>query len=116
MHLPSLAQRLTSERNQAAAATHNNTHRFSRRTQKVNGIFNLAGNSPISMRDLAFLVVEVVGHDTATVDCSGKIDFQENHRAHFDVGRAKELLKWNPTISLRQGIAEWAGAIGRKIA
>ncbi len=32
MHLPSLAQRLTSERNQAAAATHNNTHRFSRRT------------------------------------------------------------------------------------
>ncbi len=32
MHLPSLAQRLTSERNQAAAATHNNTNRFSRRT------------------------------------------------------------------------------------
>ena len=32
MHLPSLAQRLTSERNQAAAATHNNTHRFSGRT------------------------------------------------------------------------------------
>ena len=33
MHLPSLAQCLTSERNQAAAATHNNTHRFSRRTE-----------------------------------------------------------------------------------
>ena len=33
MHLPSLAQRLTSERNQAAAATHNNTHRFSGRTE-----------------------------------------------------------------------------------
>ena len=32
MHLPSLAQRITSERKQAAAATHNNTHRFSGRT------------------------------------------------------------------------------------
>jgi len=36
MHLPSLAQRLISERNQAAAATHNNTHRFSRRTGNSN--------------------------------------------------------------------------------
>ena len=42
MHLPSLAQRLTSERNQAAAATHNNTHRFSGRTEIVKDAERLA--------------------------------------------------------------------------
>lgn len=33
MHLPSLAERLTSDRKQAAAAAHNITHRFSGRTE-----------------------------------------------------------------------------------
>ncbi len=48
MHLPSLAQRLTSERNQAAAATHNNTHRFSRRTEIPSVISNLGSGAGLS--------------------------------------------------------------------
>ena len=74
----------------------------------ANGIFNIAGGSPISMKDLAHLVARTVGNPLAKVCASGCPDHQENYRARFSLKRAEELLGWKPTIKLEQGIREWA--------
>lgn len=78
----------------------------------VTGTFNVAGGSPISMRELAGMVVEVVGNPASSVECSGESDPQENYRARFDTTRAKKMLDWTPKITLREGITEWAKQIG----
>jgi UDP-glucose 4-epimerase len=83
---------------------------------EVTGTFNISGGAPISMRDLAFLVVNTVGNPSSSVKNSGENDAQENYRAHFDITRAAKLLDWRPTITLQQGIGEWARRIAGKSA
>lgn len=78
---------------------------------EVAGTFNISGGSPISTRDLAFLVVNTVGNPSSTIENSGENDAQENYRAHFDITRAANLLDWKPAITLQQGIGEWTRSI-----
>jgi UDP-glucose 4-epimerase len=78
----------------------------------VTNTFNIAGNSPISMKDLALMVVETIGSPSASVQRSGSDDVQENYRARFDISRAKRQLDWGPTVTLREGIREWAKSMG----
>ncbi len=77
----------------------------------VNGIFNIAGGAPISMKDLAHLVARTVGNPRAKVCASGRPDSQEDYRARFSIRRAEEVLGWKPTIKLEQGIREWAAQL-----
>ncbi len=79
---------------------------------RVTNTFNIAGGSPISMRDLALAVVEAIGNPSASVQRSGESDVQENYRAHFDIVRANKMLAWKPTVTLQDGIREWARCIG----
>lgn len=77
----------------------------------VNGIFNIAGGAPISMKDLAHRIARVVGKPGATVCASGCPDHQEEYRARFSIRRAGESLGWKPAIPLEQGIREWAAQL-----
>jgi len=81
------------------------------KSKHVSSTFNMSGGSPISMRDLAYLVTEIAGDPSSKVKCSGEIDAQENYRANFNLNRAKNLLGWEPTISLQAGIKEWINLI-----
>lgn len=73
----------------------------------VSGVFNISGGQPISMRNLAELVVKCAKGTKSRVLPSGKADPQENYRALFDIGKAKDILKWRPSISLEDGIVRW---------
>jgi nucleoside-diphosphate-sugar epimerase len=77
----------------------------------ITSTFNMSGGYPISMRDLASLVTEIAGDPSSKVKCSGEIDAQENYRANFNINRAKNLLGWEPTITLQAGIKEWIDLI-----
>lgn len=81
------------------------------RRPTANGVFNVAGGAPVSMKELAHLVARVVGNPQAKICASGRPDSQENYRARFSIRRAEELLGWKPTIKLEQGIREWAAQL-----
>ncbi|XP_043711285.1 UDP-glucuronic acid decarboxylase 1-like [Telopea speciosissima] len=66
------------------------------------GPFNLGNPGEFTMLELAEVVKE-------TIDSSATIEFKANtaddpHKRKPDISKAKELLKWEPKISLRQGL------------
>jgi len=66
------------------------------------GPFNLGNPGEFTMLELAEVVKE-------TIDSSAKIEFKENtaddpHKRKPDITKAKDLLKWEPKISLREGL------------
>uniref|UniRef100_A0A7N0UB69 UDP-glucuronate decarboxylase n=1 Tax=Kalanchoe fedtschenkoi TaxID=63787 RepID=A0A7N0UB69_KALFE len=66
------------------------------------GPFNLGNPGEFTMLELAEVVKE-------TVDSSATIEFHENtaddrHKRKPDISKAKELLNWEPKISLKQGL------------
>lgn len=72
------------------------------------GVFNISGGSPIAMKGLASLVIKCVSGTTSRVLESNKIDPQEHYKADIDISKAKRVLRWEPEISLTQGIKDWA--------
>jgi len=71
------------------------------------GVYNIASGHPISMKDLAKLILYKVPGSKSKIFPSGMPDAQENHKALFDISKAKEELGWQPKVSLSQGIDEW---------
>lgn len=69
------------------------------------GIFNISYGNPICMRDLAQLIVNLVGSESR-IEPSGLDDKQENYKASYSIEKAKNILGWNPKISLEMGILE----------
>uniref|UniRef100_A0A0C9S4G0 UDP-glucuronate decarboxylase n=1 Tax=Wollemia nobilis TaxID=56998 RepID=A0A0C9S4G0_9CONI len=66
------------------------------------GPFNLGNPGEFTMLELA----EVV---KVTIDSSAQIEFKENtaddpHKRKPDITKAKDLLKWEPKVSLREGL------------
>lgn len=66
------------------------------------GPFNLGNPGEFTMLELAEVVKE-------TIDSSARIEFKENtaddpHKRKPDITKAKALLKWEPKISLREGL------------
>ncbi|GFZ11053.1 UDP-glucuronic acid decarboxylase 1 [Actinidia rufa] len=66
------------------------------------GPFNLGNPGEFTMLELAEVVKE-------TIDTSARIEFKPNtaddpHKRKPDISKAKELLNWEPKISLREGL------------
>ncbi|KAL0336856.1 UNVERIFIED_CONTAM: UDP-glucuronic acid decarboxylase 1 [Sesamum calycinum] len=66
------------------------------------GPFNLGNPGEFTMIELAEVVKE-------TIDPSATIEFRANtaddpHKRKPDISKAKELLNWEPKISLREGL------------
>ncbi|RLC14552.1 MAG: hypothetical protein DRI57_14275 [Deltaproteobacteria bacterium] len=73
----------------------------------INGVFNISSGNPISMRDLAELILQCVMGTKSRILPSGQPDPQESYRALFDISKAKNILKWQPSVSLEDGIKRW---------
>jgi UDP-glucose 4-epimerase len=71
------------------------------------GIYNIASGNPVSMKNLAELILSKVPDSKSRISSSGIADVQENHKALFDITKAKKELGWKPSISLSEGIDEW---------
>jgi UDP-glucose 4-epimerase len=66
------------------------------------GVFNIASGSSISMKNLAELVINIVGQ--GTVVCTGETDFQESVNFPIDIQKAWQTFGWKPTTSLPSGV------------
>jgi nucleoside-diphosphate-sugar epimerase len=71
------------------------------------GIYNIAGGHPISMRELAELVVSCLPGCKSQVIPSFQSDPQEDYRPEFDISKAKRELSWQPGTSLKEGVRQW---------
>ena len=72
----------------------------------VNGkVINLASGNPITIRKVVELVQKTVGKGTPVF---GEIAYRvgENMKLYADISRAKNILKWKPSVTVEQGI-EW---------
>jgi nucleoside-diphosphate-sugar epimerase len=69
------------------------------------GVFNLSAGMPISMKELANQIIQLTGSSSVVFN-SGLLDEQEDYKASYSIDKAKQLLNWNPEISLKMGIRE----------
>lgn len=66
------------------------------------GVFNVAQGRPVTMAELAQMVVSAVG--SGTVCFNGRPDPQEGYTARYCIGKAGRLLAWQPDITLPDGL------------
>lgn len=71
------------------------------------GIYNIASGNPISMKNLATSILSKVPGSKSRIRPSGLPDAQEDHKAVFNIHKAKKDLYWEPLIPLDAGIEEW---------
>lgn len=68
-------------------------------------VFNLGGEAPVSLVDLAHMMIEIAGHGSCTLTPfppeRKKIDIGD---FHADAGKIRRVLGWEPTVSLRDGL------------
>ncbi|MGB9115079.1 NAD-dependent epimerase/dehydratase family protein, partial [Bradyrhizobium sp.] len=69
----------------------------------VNEVFNIASGRPISMAELAELVVSVCGR--GEVVQVNNVDPLDGYTARFDVNKARRWLNWTPKLHLREFLA-----------
>lgn len=77
---------------------------------KENGIFNIASEDAISMKELANLVVNIGKKEFSTVSevyAGNNVDPQENVRVNIDISLAEKIIGWKPRIELEDGIRHW---------
>ncbi|CAA6662021.1 unnamed protein product [Spirodela intermedia] len=77
------------------------------------GPFNLGNPGEFTMLELAQVVQE-------TIDPNAKIEFRRNteddpHKRKPDIAKAKELLGWEPTVTLRRGLPLMVSDFRRRI-
>ena len=68
----------------------------------ISGVFNIAGDNSTSMKDLATVIVELVGK--GEIVYSGKVDTDEHFKSEIDITKAQEILGWVPKTKLKNGI------------
>jgi nucleoside-diphosphate-sugar epimerase len=76
----------------------------------VSGIFNVAGDSAISMRDLATRIVQLSGKGEV-VYVKGTVE-DEQFDPHVDMTKTREILKWMPSTRLVDGVQNLITALG----
>lgn len=74
------------------------------------GIFNIASGSPVTMADLAALVVRRVGNGASIAVAAHQSDPQEGYQARYDISKAERELSWRPHVRLTDGIEQCARA------
>jgi UDP-glucuronate decarboxylase len=83
---------------------------------EVTGPINIGNPGEFSIRQLASLIIDITGSRSKIV--SRPLPPDDPRQRRPDIDKAKELLNWEPTISLREGlsrtIAYFDGFLGEK--
>jgi len=71
----------------------------------VGDVFNIAGGNPISIRDLAYLIVKILGLDGKTeIVFTGESWKGDIVNLYADISKIKSKLGFEPKVSLEEGI------------
>ncbi len=70
------------------------------------GVYNIASGQSISMKDLAFLIKNLI-QSKSIVQAAQVPDPQETYRGKIDISKAKKILGWYPMYTLERGLSEF---------
>jgi UDP-glucose 4-epimerase len=76
-------------------------------------VYNITSGKPISMRDLAQLIVSLMPNTKSKIEPSGIPDPQEECRSNFSIKKIFRDYNWQPKVSLGQGIKNWITIINK---
>jgi UDP-glucose 4-epimerase len=72
--------------------------------KKETGIYNIAGGQPVTMRQLAETVLDVVPRTRSKIRYAERPDTQEGYHGVFAIEKARRGLGYEPRTSLREGL------------
>lgn len=72
----------------------------------VSGVYNIAGPRSVTMKELAEIILQVVGNTGAKIAYTGKFDPSEAIRRQIPIDRASLEFGYVPQYDLYKGIAE----------
>ena len=81
-------------------------------THDAEGTFNISGDGPVTMRELAETVLHVFDAHPETALQFGGVDPQERFRGHYPVAAATRAFGYRPQVELAEGIRRTAVAWG----
>lgn len=61
-------------------------------------VLNVAADQPITMADLARVVVKVVG--SGSFEYTGDVDPRDSEKSYYSIDRARDLYDWYPSIDI----------------
>lgn len=73
------------------------------------GVYNIASEEAISMKNLAELIVEHTNHIFNQKICAksnGNNDLQEEVRTNIDISLAEKKLSWKPEVKIEEGVQQ----------
>lgn len=79
--------------------------RIAESSEPKQGIYNVSGGSPLSMKEVAEIVLRVAGSRNRVIFADAA-DPQENFKALYSIEKAVDAFGWLPGVSLEQGITE----------
>jgi UDP-glucose 4-epimerase len=71
------------------------------------GIYNIGSGVPISMKQLAHLILRMVPHSRSQVLPADLPDPEEGCRWEVDVGKARNNLGYSPKVRLEDGLRQY---------
>lgn len=80
---------------------------------KENGIYNIASEEAVSMKNLAILIAKHSNHifdQKIYAKSNGNDDLQEEVRNNIDISLAIKKLRWKPEVNIEEGIQELLSA------
>ncbi len=72
--------------------------------KNVSGLFNIVSGNPISMKNLAKLILDLIPDSKSKIIASNESDKQEGFLAKYSLNKARRDLGFNPMIPLEIGI------------
>ena len=79
------------------------------------GTFNVASGETVTMRELAEIVAQAARLPASAVQAAGTPDPGEGTPVAYNITRSREVLGWEPRISLPDGVSSWLARL-RKAA
>lgn len=76
--------------------------------QNAEGTFNISGNQPVSMLNLAEIILRIFGKNRDNGIIFKGIDFQESYRGSFPTTSAMHTFGFAPQVDLKEGLLRTA--------
>ena len=77
---------------------------FEPKNQNKNEIFNLGNDEPIKTSYLLNRIENMIGEKALVKHCKTK---NENFKTHADISKAKNLLRYDPSVTLDEGMKKF---------
>jgi nucleoside-diphosphate-sugar epimerase len=78
--------------------------------RNAQGVFNITGGEPVTMKGLAEVVLECAGTSGSRIVVGSVPDPQDDYRGIFSIEKARREIGFEPRVTLKEGLERCMGA------